>query len=251
MTKKEYDKKKHQMSLSLKHTSVYQQPLAALPNTKLLINTINAHSYNLAQNDTAFAEALKQSDILLPDGVSIVWAKKLLNGIKIKKIAGADLFAYEMDRLAKTNGKCFFLGSSVSTLAKITARAAKEFPTVNIATYSPPFKSKFSETDNQQMLEAINTFNPDVLFVGMTAPKQEKWAATHFNRINAQHIGCIGAVFDFYAGTVKRAPAWMIKLGLEWLYRFLLEPQRLWKRYLLGNIKFVVLIGKEKMNSST
>lgn len=240
-------KKKPQMSLSLKNTSVYQQPLATLPNTKLLITTINAHSYNLAQNDTAFAAALKQSDVLLPDGVSIVLAKRLLNGLNIKKIAGADLFAYEMERMAKTNGKCFFLGSSVSTLAKITAQAAKEYPTVKIATYSPPFKAIFSETDNNTMLAEINAFNPDVLFVGMTAPKQEKWAATHFNRINAQHIGCIGAVFDFYAGTVKRAPTWMINLGLEWLYRFLSEPQRLWKRYLLGNVKFVSLISKEKI----
>ena len=152
-----------------------------------------------------------------------------------------------MDRLSKIGGKCFFLGSSNNTLEKIKERAAKEYPEVQLETFPPPFKPQFSETDSQEMLRAINAFQPEVLFVGMTAPKQEKWAAAHFDALHAKHICSIGAVFDFYAGTVKRAPYWMIKLGFEWLYRFLSEPTRLWRRYIFGNITFVVLIILEKV----
>ena len=98
------------------------------------------------------------------------------------------------------------------------------------------------------MVELINNVNPDVLFVGMTAPKQEKWTFEHFKKINAGHICCIGAVFDFYAGTVHRAPAWMISSGLEWLYRLVKEPKRMWRRYLIGNTLFVAEIIREKFD---
>lgn len=187
-----------------------------------------------------------KGEVLIPDGVSIVWAVKWLTGENIKKIAGADLFFYEMERLQKIKGKCFFLGSTNETLIKIRERAKKKYPNVQVETYSPPYKSEFSEEDNRMMLSKINNFKPDVLFVGMTAPKQEKWAYNNYNYLDVGHIGCIGAVFDFYAGTIKRAPKWMINLGLEWLYRLIKEPKRMWKRYLLGNIKFIIAILKEK-----
>ena len=99
------------------------------------------------------------------------------------------------------------------------------------------------------MLEKINAFEPDALFVGMTAPKQEKWAYEHFTHLQAGHICCIGAVFDFYAGTISRAPQWMIQMGLEWLYRLIKEPRRMWRRYLIGNSKFIWAVVKEKYNS--
>ena len=101
------------------------------------------------------------------------------------------------------------------------------------------------------MINAINAENPDVLFIGMTAPKQEKWAYQHFNKLKALHIGCIGAVFDFYAGDVKRAPKWIVKTGFEWSYRLFSEPKRLWKRYLFGNISFVHKLVKEKLMKAT
>jgi len=99
------------------------------------------------------------------------------------------------------------------------------------------------------MIQAINTVQPDVLFVGMTAPKQEKWAFQHFSQMQVGHVCCIGAVFDFYAGTVQRAPNWMIQLGVEWLYRLIKEPRRLWRRYLIGNTKFLGYILIEKLKS--
>ena len=224
----------------LKTLSIFDGRLEQLPvHKKLLINTINAHSYNVALNDSLFKKCLTDCEVLIPDGVSIVLAKRVLNGKKIKKIAGFDLFTYEMNRLNKSGGKCFFLGSSNQVLSKIHERASLEYPNVKICTYSPPYKAEFSDAENEEMISAVNAFEPDVLFVGMTAPKQEKWAFEHFDKLNVKHIGCIGAVFDFYAGTVKRAPQWMISLGLEWFFRLAKEPKRMWRRYLIGNVQFI------------
>jgi N-acetylglucosaminyldiphosphoundecaprenol N-acetyl-beta-D-mannosaminyltransferase len=230
----------------LSQLSIYSQPLIDIPSSKLLIITLNAHSYNLIQYDTAFTEAILKSDVLLPDGISIVFAKRFLTGERIKKIAGADLFYYEMDRLNKFGGSCLFLGSKDSTLSLIEQRALIEFPNVKVFTYSPPFKKEFSVEDDKNMLNFIKNIKPDVLFIGMTAPKQEKWAYSHFNELEVGHVCCIGAVFDFYAGTIKRAPESMIKLKLEWFYRFIMEPQRMWRRYLIGNSKFIWFVLKEK-----
>lgn len=230
----------------LENYKIFNQPLSVLKNKKTLICTINAYSYNLTNKDELFKHALLNSDVLLPDGVSIVWATKLLTGKKINKIAGADLFFYEMQRLEEIKGTCFFLGSTNETLKKIKQRAKLEYPNVQVKTYSPPYKRIFSKEDNFEMIQNVNAFQPDVLFVGMTAPKQEKWAYTNFNKLEVGHVCSIGAVFDFYAGTIKRAPKWMIKLGLEWLFRLLKEPKRMWRRYLVGNTVFVASIIKEK-----
>lgn len=228
---------------------LYSQSLKEMSQSKKLINTLNAHSYNLARKDEEFREALKNSDVLLPDGIGIVLATRVLTERKLSKIAGEDLFYHEMKRLNSQGGKCFFLGSTEKTLKLICKRAKTEFPQLQAFYYSPPFKTHFSEEDNNAMINAINEIEPDVLFVGMTAPKQEKWAYKHYQLLNANHICCIGAVFDFYAGTIKRAPKWMINAGLEWLYRLLSEPKRLWRRYLIGNTLFIVQIIKEKFSS--
>jgi N-acetylglucosaminyldiphosphoundecaprenol N-acetyl-beta-D-mannosaminyltransferase len=225
--------------------NLYNRELSNIPDGKLLITTINAHSYNITRQDEFYAESLAKSDVLLPDGISVVWAVRLLTGKKLHKIAGADLFFFEMNRLNKLGGSCFFLGSSENTLNLIINRSSSEFPNVRIGKYSPPYKPLFTAEDNNIMIESVNAFNPDVLFVGMTAPKQEKWAYEHLESLKAGHICCIGAVFDFYAGTVSRAPGWMINMGLEWFYRLVKEPSRLWRRYLIGNSKFVWYVIKE------
>ena len=219
-----------------------------LPNEKLLITTLNAHSYNVAKSDAGFLKALQSSDVLLADGIGVVLGYRLL-GKSVQKMAGADLFYYEMNRLQAMKGTCFFLGSSNETLGKIKSRATIEFPDVKIHHYSPPFSSNFSVEVNLQMIEAINLVQPDVLFVGMTAPKQEKWAYSIKKELNVGHICCIGAVFDFYAGTVKRPPQWMIGLGLEWLGRLISEPQRLWKRYLISSPVILLDTLRHKISS--
>jgi len=232
----------------LRYFQIYSKPLNELKSDRILINTINAHSFNITNSDEIFKEALTKSDVLIPDGVSIVWAMRFLTGKKIKKIAGADLFFFEMKRIQEKGGKVFFLGSTDDTLDKIVKRAQNEFSEVEIETYSPPYKPEFSEEDSQKMIQKVNAFKPDVLFVGMTAPKQEKWAYLNFSQLEVGHVCSIGAVFDFYAGTIKRAPQWIIKMGLEWLYRLLKEPKRMWKRYLVGNTLFIWAILREKLS---
>ena len=197
--------------LKLKTISLleHRSELDALPEGKLLINTINAHSYNTALKDPAFAEALLRGDALIPDGASIVLAFKLLRHEKIERTAGWDLFLYEMNKLNRKGGTCFFLGSSEDTLRKIKVKAVRLYPNIRIETYSPPYKPEFTQEDNQAMIAAVNQAQPDLLWVGMTAPKQEKWTYAHLKELEVNGpIGTIGAVFDFFAENVQRAPAW-------------------------------------------
>jgi len=222
----------------LDNYTLFNEPLSTIKAPKVLINTINAHSFNTVQMDKDFGEALESSNVLLPDGISVVLAMRMLTGKKLKKVAGADLFFYEMKRLNTIGGKCFFLGSSNDTLQLIRKRAAIEYPNVKVFSYSPPYKPVFSDEDNKAMIDEVNAVQPDVLFIGMTAPKQEKWAHSHFDELQVGHVCCIGAVFDFYAGKINRAPNWMIKIGMEWFYRLVKEPKRMWRRYLIGNLKF-------------
>ena len=232
--------------------------MALIPEGKVLINTINAHSYNEAQKDDTFAEALRCGDYLIPDGASIIKACRWLKAKSQPKerIAGWDLFTFEMQRLegrAKMDDgrrlRVMFMGSSEKVLTLIRKQAAVDYPHLDVVTYSPPYKPEFSEEDNQMMIQAINEANPDLLWIGMTAPKQEKWTYQHWDELNIHcHCGTIGAVFDFYAGTAKRAPLWWQKHALEWLYRLLKEPRRMWRRYLIGNPLFLWNVMKERMS---
>lgn len=225
-----------------------QNKLLILPKRKLLINTINAHSYNIALKDPVFAEALLNGDALIPDGASIVLAFRWLRHERIERIAGWDLFQFEMNRLNEKRGKCFFLGSNPKTLELIKKRAKEVYPNIEVFTYSPPYKPEFTAEENEAMIEAVNKVQPDLLWIGMTAPKQEKWAYKHFNQLQVNgHIGTIGAVFDFFAETIERAPIWWQNHSLEWLYRLIKEPRRMWRRYIIGNTLFLWNIFKEKM----
>jgi N-acetylglucosaminyldiphosphoundecaprenol N-acetyl-beta-D-mannosaminyltransferase len=228
-----------------------RRELSSLPDGKLLINTINAHSYNTALKDSLFAEALTKGDALIPDGASVVMACRWLKAKSqpVERIAGWDLFVHEMDRLNRKGGTCFFMGSSEKVLELIRKRAAVDYPNIKVETYSPPYKPEFSEEDNKGIIEAINKANPDLLWIGMTAPKQEKWTYTHWKELDIHcHVGNIGAVFDFFAGTVERAPLWWQEHSLEWLYRLLKEPKRMWRRYIIGNTLFLKNVVKEMIN---
>lgn len=227
-----------------------KRELEAIPEGKKLINTINAHSYNTALKDKLFAEALQRGDALIPDGASIVMACRWLKAKSQpeERIAGWDLFVMEMERLNRKGGKCFFMGSSEKVLGLIKERTKAVYPNITVETYSPPYKPEFSEEDNRAIIEAINRADPDLLWIGMTAPKQEKWTYTHWDELKIRcHTGTIGAVFDFFAGTVERAPEWWQKHSLEWLYRLLKEPKRMWKRYIIGNTLFLWNVGKLMM----
>ena len=222
--------------LKLKELNIVETrgALRSIPDGKLLINTINAHSFNVAQKDDLFAEALRKGDYLIPDGASVVKACKWLKAKSQprERIAGWELFRIEMEKLSIRGGKCFFMGSSEAVLELIKEQAAEDYPNILVETYSPPYKPNFSKEDNATIIKAINEANPDLLWIGMTAPKQEKWTYSHWKELDIHcHVGTIGAVFDFYAGTAKRAPIWWQNHSLEWLYRLMKEPKRMWRRY--------------------
>ncbi len=228
-----------------------KEALKDIPEGKKLINTINAHSFNTAQSDDLFAEALKFGDYLIPDGASIVKACRWLccKSQPKERVAGWDLFEFEMERLNKKRGRCMFMGSSPKVLDLIVKRANVVYPNIEVVTYSPPYKPEFSKEENDAIINAINKANPDLLWIGMTAPKQEKWTYSHWNELNIHcHVGTIGAVFDFFAGTYTRAPRWWQTHSLEWLYRLVKEPKRMWRRYIIGNPLFLLNIQKEKLH---
>lgn len=225
-----------------------KEALTSIPHGKTLINTINAHSFNTAKKDKLFAEALMKGDYLIPDGASIV---KACGWLKAKsrpkeRIAGWDLFEFEMRKLNENDNhnenknRVMFMGSSEKVLELIRKKAAEIYPNIEVVTYSPPYKPEFSDEDNMAIIDAINRANPDLLWIGMTAPKQEKWTYSHWNELDIHcHVGTIGAVFDFFAGTYKRAPKWWQEHSLEWLYRLIKEPRRMWRRYVVGNPLFL------------
>jgi len=215
---------------------------------KTIFSTINAHSYTVAKKDKIFRRAIISSTYILPDGSSIVLAAKLLKNVKLLKISGFDIHLHLLNELNKRSGSVFYLGSTNTTLNKIKAKIRKDFKNISIGQYSPPFKTEFSKKENNEIIGMINNFSPDVLFIGMTAPKQEKWLFLNQNKLKFKVGVSIGAVFDFYSGNKRRANKLLISIHMEWLYRFIQEPKRLWKRIFISNFVILKDILKEKIN---
>lgn len=208
--------------------NVFSDDLKVIPihgGSCKVINTISPNSYGISIKDNEFEHALKKSDYLVLDGVYFAIASLLLQGKNIKRNQGPDVFYHFINRLNKQKGKAFFLGSSESVLQKISARAKIEYPNITIEYFSPPFKPKFSDEDNVFMMNKINTFQPDILFIGMTCPKQEKWAVKHKDRIKASLVICVGNVFDWYAGTQKSIHPFWFQIRLGWLVRIFIRPE--------------------------
>ena len=213
----------------------------------------NPHSIEKAVKDPLFERALKEADLVIPDGIGLVWASWLL-GVPIReRVTGSDIFLGLSNVLSRSNNHSYyFLGSSEATLKIIADRMQKEFISIRVAgVCSPPFAEKFSEEEDRAMVEAINRAKPDVLWVGMTAPKQEKWIYLHKDKLDVKFIGAIGAVFDFFAGTVKRPSPWFLDHGLEWLPRLVAEPRRLWRRSLISAPRFLVRAALYLIRSNT
>ncbi len=217
--------------------------------SRRVLACFNPHSYVVALKDHEFASALRASDWLLPDGIGVVLASWVLRGTIRDRVSGPDVFAALHDRVNRLQDvRVFFMGTSAETLERIRRRMEVEFPHVRIAgTYSPPFKANYSEGESRDMIEAVNASGADVLWVGLTAPKQEKWIHEHKNRLNVRFIGAVGAAFDFYAGTVKSPPSFFRRNGLLWLVRLVQEPRRLWRRTFVSAPVFVWHVLRERL----
>ncbi len=211
-----------------------------LPNTTI-VNTINPHSYVVSKSDELFKSALLSSDYLLPDGSGIILGAKLLHGLSVPKLSGYTFFTSAMQKLDLVGGRVFFLGSTDNTLSLIKERCKKDYPNVVVSTFSPPFTPSFTDFQLTSFANIINDFKPTALFVGMTAPKQEKLIFELKSKLSQdlKLISGVGAVFDFYAGTVVRPSDIWIRLHLEWLIRFFRSPKRLWRRNFISTPIFI------------
>lgn len=206
----------------------------------------NPHSLVIAREDTQFHAALDQASAVVADGVGCKVAAALCGTDVGPRITGSDFFLAIMASLERRGGKAFFFGSSDGALAQLAERVARDFPRVMIMALSPPFRP-WSREENDRMIGSIRAFNPDVLWVGMTAPKQEKWVAENAALLQVPVVGSIGAVFDYYAGVTHRAPEWICNLGLEWLYRLPREPKRLWRRTFVSAPQFLWFVLLERL----
>jgi N-acetylglucosaminyldiphosphoundecaprenol N-acetyl-beta-D-mannosaminyltransferase len=211
----------------------------------------NPHSLVVASRDSRFQQALQGADLLIPDGSGIYLAGMVLNRPVRERVAGAEFFMALSAKAQKNGGlRYFFLGSSGEVLSLITERLEREFPAITVCgVCSPPFQEEFSAADNARMVAAINEARPDVLWVGMTAPKQEKWIHLNREQLRVPFMGAIGAVFDFYAGTKTRPSRFWQKLGMEWFPRFLKEPRRLWERNIKSAPLFLWWLVRERLRS--
>ncbi len=209
--------------------NVFNDNLSKIPIKEEKCRSINCsispNNYGMTVKDAEFKEVLQKTNFLVLDGAYFALASIFLLGKNIKKNQGPDVYKHFITRLNETSGKVFFLGSSENVLQKIRARISQEYPNISVATFSPPFKKEFSAEDNLEMITKINDFKPDVVFVGMTAPKQEKWSFKNKDKLNAGLIISIGNVFEWYAGTQKAIHPFWFKIRMAWLVRIFLRPE--------------------------
>lgn len=204
---------------------------------------VNVHVVSTAATDSDFQSIINDADMATPDGMPVAWTMRKLGVPKQPRVDGPDLMFDWCTRAEQSGDPIFLYGSTDETLALLRTKLAAKFPALKVDAISPPFRVLTAEEDEAD-IAAINASGASVVFVGLGAPKQEQWMASHRGRVNAVMIG-VGAAFDFHAGTVKRAPKWMQESGLEWLYRLLSEPRRLWKRYLTTNTRFILLVARQ------
>lgn len=204
----------------------------------------NVHTIVMSYDDEHYKNIQNSSFMVLPDGKPLSLVSRLRGYSNAERVTGPDL----MDQIFNIQGsntyKHFFYGSTNETLDALKNELKASYPPLEISgMYSPPFRELTREED-KEIIEKINKLNPDFVWVGLGAPKQELWMYNHLDKINGLMIG-VGAGFDYFAKNIKRAPRWMQKFSLEWLYRLIQDPKRLWKRYLVYNTRFILLVIKE------
>ena len=198
----------------------------------------NVHTTVMAEKDAEYRKIQNSAFLALPDGSPLALVQRLRGYRSAEQVAGPDLMPALWKATEHTAYSHYFYGSTEETLELLYKKLNENYPGIQIAgMYSPPFRP-MTEEEDQAIVERINEVNPDFVWIGLGAPKQEKWMAEHQGKINGLMLG-VGAGFDYYAENIKRAPEWMQKSNLEWLYRLIQDPKRLFKRYLMTNTKFI------------
>lgn len=191
------------------------------------------------QDDKEYMEIVNHADMATPDGMPLVWLGKLKGYKDISRTYGPDLMLAVCEMSQKMRYTHYFLGSTPEVCRLLEVKLKERFPRLSIVgKYSPPF-GEWSLEEDEKIVEEINRVHPDILWVGLGSPKQDYWMYRHRDNIDTSVMLGVGAAFDFIAGTKKQAPRWMQKAGLEWFFRLCCEPKRLWRRYLIGNPKFI------------
>jgi N-acetylglucosaminyldiphosphoundecaprenol N-acetyl-beta-D-mannosaminyltransferase len=208
------------------------------------VSICNVHVVVTATQDPEFSRVVNEADMATSDGMPLVWLLQSLGFSRQERINGPDLMWRLCGQAAEKGLSIFLYGSTPETLERLTQNLKIAFPQLAIAgVYSPPFRL-LSDEEDRKMIDVINGSGAHIVFTGLGCPKQEFWMAAHRGKIRAVMIG-VGAAFDYHAGTVKRAPLWMQQSGLEWLFRLVCEPKRLWRRYLVTNSLFLTYLGLE------
>ena len=198
------------------------------------------HSIMESQKDHELRNTLNEAGMAMPDGMSVVWACKFLGHKELEQVRGTDLMLQVCSMAAEKGYSNFLYGATESVLEKLVENLKKRFPELKVmGTYAPPFRP-LTEQESKYVIQMINAANPDILWVGLGGIKQERWMAHHFNYLKAPVMVGVGAAFDFLSGSKPEPPRWVQKAGLEWLFRLVREPRRLWKR----NLYHPAFIGK-------
>jgi N-acetylglucosaminyldiphosphoundecaprenol N-acetyl-beta-D-mannosaminyltransferase len=202
------------------------------------------HGVMEAQYDPELVEIHNRSGLTTPDGMPMVWASRFAGARHVRRVAGPDLMLEVCQRAAEQGWTSYFYGGNDGVPELLADHLSEMFPGLKVVgTHSPPFRPLTEEEDRIEV-ERINVADPDLLWVGLSTPKQERWMASHLGRVTARTLLGVGAAFDVHAGLVPRAPRLIRNSGMEWAYRVYREPRRLWRRYLRNNPRFLLRIVK-------
>jgi N-acetylglucosaminyldiphosphoundecaprenol N-acetyl-beta-D-mannosaminyltransferase len=204
------------------------------------------HGVMESQGDAELLRIHNESGLTTPDGMPMVWAARLAGAKNTQRVYGPDLMLAVCERAAQRGWGCFLYGATDDVLDQLRCNLSDRFPGLKIVgTHSPPFRPLTAEED-AAVIHEINDSGAQIVWVGLSTPKQERWMASHIGRLNAPALFGVGAAFDIHAGNLKQAPRWMQRSGLEWLFRLASEPRRLWRRYAVNNPRFVLAISRRR-----
>jgi N-acetylglucosaminyldiphosphoundecaprenol N-acetyl-beta-D-mannosaminyltransferase len=221
--------------------------VSAGENRARYICVTSVHGIVIARQDPEFRRVLNGADVATPDGMPVVWALRSFGAKRQERVYGPTLMLRLCERAAQSGHRVFLYGGRPEVLTDLCEQLHRKYPELRIVgTYSPPFRP-LTKTEDESVKIQIRDSGADLVLVGISTPKQEKWMASHQSDFPGKVLVGVGAAFDFHAKRVRQAPAWMQQIGLEWFFRLLMEPRRLWRRYLFITPQFLPLWALQKM----